>query len=146
MKHFLLSIMFSLIAASASAHGVEALSVDGAARAVEIRYSTGEPMAYAEIKVYSPSSPDIEVIAGFADRNGRYAFLPDEEGDWRLEATDGMGHKAALIVSHTLGDKIAASIGGKSPLYMRALLGVSLILNIFALYSFLTRRKRRAHQ
>jgi nickel transport protein len=140
-----LLITFSI--SIASAHGVAATAINaGAVAAVEMLYNTGEPMAYAEISVFSPSSPDKEVIAGFADRNGRYAFVPDEDGEWRVEAADGLGHKSIITVNHAIGADIAHEADeGSSPLYIRALLGISIILNIFAAYSFVMRRKN-AHQ
>jgi nickel transport protein len=148
MRYIALSLLCIFAAISAYGHGVDAVTADAdSVVAVEIRYNSGEPMTYATISVFSPSSPKTEVIAGFADRNGRYAFIPDEDGEWRVEASDGMGHKSVITVNATMHAHEAVSkSGGKSPLYLRALLGVSLILNIFAVYSFVAKRRKHAHQ
>jgi nickel transport protein len=139
------------------AHGVEAydISGDGAlpAATVHFKYSTGEAMAFARIRLFAPSRPDTEVLSSLADRSGRFSFVPDEEGDWIVEASDNMGHQGSITINAAAEAEGAVpgntgSTGGKIPLPLSLSLGLSLILNIFAFYSFVLQRiakKRGAH-
>ena len=144
---FCLVLVFPAVAVHA--HGVEVELLSSApAVAVRFRYSTGEDMAYADVKVFPPSSATTEIIAGWTDRGGRFSFIPDESGRWRIEAEDGMGHKGLVTVNTADIDApaIAGSAeekpvsAGGAPLPMRVVFGLSLILNIFAAYNFIARR------
>jgi nickel transport protein len=148
---FLVAGLLSL-AAALYAHGVETEALSAPASVVRFWYSTGEAMAYADVRVYAPASPGAETIAGWTDRNGFFSFVPDESGGWRVEAEDGMGHKGEITVyaEKNENDDAKQSAGG-GPLWLRSILGVSLILNIFAVYRFALHktaagRSRYAHQ
>jgi nickel transport protein len=116
--------------------------------AAAFSYSTGEVFSYAYIKAYPPSNQEIEVIKSLTDRNGVFCFIPDEEGNWRLDAEDGMGHKATIILSAGPKDALVSANaatgpgGGKTPPPLRITLGLSLILNIFALWHFIGTKKK----
>jgi nickel transport protein len=143
---------FFLFPEAAFGHGVEVYDItdntSGATRTVHFKYSTGEPMMYATIKLYPPSKPGVEVLQSITDRNGLFCFFPDEEGDWTVEAADGMGHKGTITVTAEQGAAGETTPGGggtaaaesKAPLVFRILLGLSLILNIFAVYNFVLPR------
>lgn len=123
------------------AHGAEAFEVSREnVKIVRFAYSTNDPMAYAKVKVYPPSNPNVETIKSFTDRNGYFAFLPDEDGKWIVEAFDGMGHTAKIAVNPLevsqsgVEDKnIAASKTFK------IILALSLMLNIYALYELVSK-------
>jgi hypothetical protein len=139
------------------AHGVEAALLAGRgpfpAQAVSFSYSTGEVMSFAVIKVFAPSAPGIETMQSITDRNGVFSFTPDEAGEWRITAEDGMGHKGEITVlaggeesPAGAAQTTAALSGKKPPLPLAAALGVSLICNIFACWYFAgTRRKGKSH-
>jgi nickel transport protein len=77
----------------ARAHGTDYSLVEGEAlTAVAFNYSDGEPMAYAEVLVFSPQDPKVEHQNGRTDKHGKFAFCPDMPGAWRISANDGMGH------------------------------------------------------
>ena len=92
-----------LFPAALFGHGVEVYDADGettgAAHTVRFMYSTGEPMMYAKIFLYPPSNPRTEILQSIADRNGYFSFVPDESGEWRISAEDGMGHKGEIMLS-----------------------------------------------
>lgn len=142
-------LLLTAAAGQVSAHGTDHKAVDpGPAVAVEFIYADGSPMSYADVLVYSPGDDEIEHQNGRTDANGRFVFYPDEPGKWQIEAGDGTGHleKASVEVSAQQGEKEASvrenSGGQKSPpggldRALMAVLGVSLILNIFSgLYFF----------
>jgi hypothetical protein len=110
-------------------------------------------MLFAAVKVYPPSTPDATAQESMTDRDGYFSFVPFESGDWRLTAEDGMGHRGEIIIP-VAGDGETESSGaaqnpagsGKPPALTAAALGLSLILNIFALWHFAgLRNKRAAH-
>jgi nickel transport protein len=139
-------------------HGVEVYDISGpeGPLAIHFKYSTGEGMAYAQVRLYAPSRPDTEVLLSLTDRNGRFSFVPDEEGVWTVEASDGMGHQGSITITGTAETAASGAAmgtapeaaGGKTPLFPRLILGLSLTANIFGLYYFVLRgisKKRGAH-
>jgi nickel transport protein len=141
--------VFFLIPEAVFGHGVEVYDItdvsSGSVRTVHFKYSTGEPMMYATVKLYPPSKPETEILQSIIGRDGYFSFVPDEAGEWRVTAEDGMGHKGTIEV--TVDDTAAGastasapSGGGTTPLFMRIVLGLSLILNIFAVYHFVLLR------
>jgi len=124
--------MAAAIAASpAGAHGVGSRSLGPGAQAVEFYYASGEVMAYAAIRLFAPSDPDVPFIDGRADRLGRFAFLPSEPGAWVVEAEDGDGHKLRMTVQAGAAGVQSTSPGGMFSLW-RVALWLSLSANVLA--------------
>ena len=130
-----LSVLFP---AALFAHGVEVTRLEGeaagAVQTVRFMYSTGEPLMYARISVFDPSGSDVEILQSRTDRNGVFSFVPDEAGPWRVIAEDGMGHLGEARFTAGEGAGLSASSSGRLPLFAAAALGISLILNIFAVW------------
>jgi hypothetical protein len=156
MKYMLVLIsIISVLPASAYAHGVEVFNETGnpGVQTIRFGYTDGEPMLFARVKVFSPSSPDALVQESIADRAGYFSFIPFEAGEWRLTAEDGMGHKGEIRVNVLMegrfrsgsvqGGPPVSNSGGKPPLPLAALLGVSLLLNVFAAWYFAGNRVHR---
>ncbi len=78
MKYICFFIFVAIVSAAAFPHSTEGSVSADRVVTVKFKYNTGEPMSYVQIKVFSPSSPKTEVISGFTDNNGRYAFVADE--------------------------------------------------------------------
>jgi nickel transport protein len=140
-----------LFPAGLAAHGVEVSLVTGetefGGETVRFMYSTGEEMSFAIIRIFAPSRPGVETLQSLTDRNGYFSFIPDEAGEWRVSAEDDMGHKGEIrINAGPSGNAGAAASGGtgKAPLVLRLILGLSLILNIFAVYRFILDRRALA--
>jgi nickel transport protein len=151
MKYlFAVTVLGLILPAAVFAHGVDISDVTGREDVCTIKfsYTDGTPMLFAKVKVFPPSSPDAPAQETIADRNGYFSFVNDEPGEWRLTAEDGMGHKGEIVVAAAGGTETAGTeaageadgtlnkAGGKTPLFMRLILGLSLILNIFAVYYF----------
>ena len=73
----------------ASAHMVETdylLSPDNGL-AIDVNFSTGEPLADAPVKIYSPDNLEEPWMEGRTDENGEFSFKPDQErkGEWTVE-------------------------------------------------------------
>jgi nickel transport protein len=133
------------------AHGVEIVEATGsvALRTVRFMYSTGEPMLFAKIKVFTPSRPEAPAQESVADLNGYFSFVPFENGDWRLTAEDGMGHRGEIVIAvadEAPLEAVNEAPSTKLPVPLAAALGLSLIVNIFAVWHFAgLRRKGAAH-
>ena len=153
---------------SARAHGTGArlLPPSDQVRGVLFHYSSGEPMAWARVKVFAPEAPG-EFLVSRTDPNGTFVFLPDRPGVWRVQAQDDDGHKATLEValpapsgSGPHADPAASGPGKEAaapqalppappqdreqdPLLWRALLGISLIANLFLGLAFWRKRLSR---
>jgi nickel transport protein len=167
-----------LVSTPLAAHGVDVFLETGGTvypvQTVRFQYSTGEAMSFAKVKVFAPANPGVDTVQSITDRNGYFSFIPDEAGEWRVSAEDGMGHKGEITVAAVLpksdeagvanGRKDAAytgagnnavsggTSGGKVPLPLGIVLGLSLILNIFWVWRRLadgaariTRRNVHAH-
>ncbi|MGE0083911.1 MAG: hypothetical protein AB7S75_05770 [Desulfococcaceae bacterium] len=139
----------------ATAHGTGSrMLTDNKTVTAEFYYSDGEPMSYAEVLVFSPEDEKTEYQNGRTDRKGRFAFCPDTPGTWRIEASDGMGHKAvagAEVQEEKTGETAAEKKSGKnisvqnaqsgtSSMLLKSVAGLSLIFNLFFVF-FLRKRK-----
>ena len=143
---FSLGIQFQ----SAEAHGTGYRVIRGpAAIAVEFFYSDNEPMSYSEVMVFSPQDKNVEYQNGRTDRQGRFAFCPSVPGKWRIEADDGMGHKAQSIIlfspktTEKPHENYGPQVNPDKPLMtskpLKTALGLSLIANL-AFGAYLWRR------
>ncbi|NQT92354.1 MAG: hypothetical protein HQ559_06305, partial [Lentisphaerae bacterium] len=65
---------------------------------IEAAYDDGSPMAFCDVSVFSPGDPVSEYQTGITDPRGRFAFIPDTNGVWKVTVDDGMGHMAIAEV------------------------------------------------
>jgi len=134
-----------LVPAAAVAHGTTYDLLDSAATVTaRFGYDDGEPMMYAEVMVFRPGDDEIEYQNGRTDRLGHFAFSPDTAGAWRVEVSDGMGHKVTgdIRVDADLSGATAVSGQGRGPASkgLGVVAGLSLLANV-ALLSLLHRRR-----
>lgn len=85
--------------AAVLAHEVSHEVVRGRAVAVHAWYAGGEPLAYAEYQVFSPTDPKIPWQKGRTDRDGWLAFVPAAAGTWRIQVADATGHGTTIEVA-----------------------------------------------
>ena len=136
-----------------SAHGVVWDISAKKSYGLEFTYDDESPMAYAEIKVFGPNDPAKLSQTGRTDKNGYFAFIPDAEGQWLVNADDGAGHlaKADLTVSSSAAsageaDGQAAAVNidraiDKATKPLKIGLVVSVFLNL-AFISMVLKRKK----
>ena len=145
-----LSMLFILN--TALAHGVRAVIFSQKATIVAATYDDGEPMAYAQVEVYSPAA-QIVFQTGRTDHNGRFCFFPDVGGHWRVVVKDEMGHQVTLksIIDED-SDLIASpdqqtgrqTIAEKVPVFSKVqgiIVGISVLFGIFGLIVLFTSRR-----
>jgi hypothetical protein len=56
---------------------------------VEFASADGKPLADAEVRVFAPGQPNIPVLTGHTDSQGKFEFPADEDGFWTAEARAG---------------------------------------------------------
>jgi nickel transport protein len=98
-SRWLMLLMVLLCPWQVLAHGVEGTVQPGGLAAV-CQYSTGEPMSYAKVTIFSPGTNQPFQV-GYTDKNGRFCFYPDGLGEWRVTANDGLGHRLEVKVPVT---------------------------------------------
>ena len=150
-------------AAQAQAHALYAAHTWlGAVALVQFAYAGGSVPTYAKVEVYSPADAKVEFQNGRTDAQGRFAFMPDTPGQWRIIMADNMGHRvehavdvspsqgSAQIAAQTSGpntDKPAATGAtpgvGEFSVPLRVLLGLSLLANMALGAAVLRRRKNQ---
>lgn len=152
MNRIFLIIVFVwviIVPFNAFAHGTDYRMIGkNAVVAAEFFYSDKTPMQYAEILVFSPENKKVEYQNGRTDQNGRFAFFAETPGEWQMKVNDGMGHAVHAIVtvnpinsdSKTTGEimndrpdvsKKKNTLLGESPMGVRLVFGLSILLNLF---------------
>jgi len=130
---FFLAIFF-LAPCAVFAHGVMG-EVGRGGIVVGAKYTTGEPMSYAKVKISAPGAK-LPFQSGRTDRNGRFCFFPDKQGEWKVVVDDEMGHRLEVRVPVDKEMKLRLSQQVKKPLdrfisqYERAITGISIILGV----------------
>ncbi len=130
---FFLAILF-LAPCGVFAHGVMG-EVRRGGIVVTVKYTTGEPMSYAGVKISSPGAK-LPFQSGRTDRNGRFCFFPDKQGEWKVVVDDEMGHRLEVRVPVDKEMKLTLSQPLKNPVnrlisrYERVITGISIILGI----------------
>jgi nickel transport protein len=146
----LLLITLLLTPCGLSAHGVKGeITAGTGAMMIKARYSNNEVMSYA-VTTIRPPSGEMDFQTGRTDRNGRFCFFPDRDGDWEVTVDDGMGHRLKMAVpvggegSHTSGSAAAPSNRNSLSLYAKALSGLGIIFGISGWLMWW--RVRKVHQ
>lgn len=151
MRRLALVFVAALWAGECFAHGVGYRQSELRAIPLEFFYSTGEKMSYREARVFSPKDEKFAVQSGRTDEEGRFAFVPDCSGDWRVIVRDEEGHQCTASISVSdewlAGSEVAVSSENNSlpmgtDLIIRALLGVSVIFNLALIIRW---RSKHAH-
>ena len=131
------------------AHGTGYRNSAFKAVALEFMYSTGEAMSYREARVFSPNDEKFAYQSGRTDEKGRFSFVPDVAGKWRVIVRDEEGHQCTAEIDITpenlsgddvTGNSERSTIPNRYEILIRSLLGVSLIFNIALII-----RRRHAH-
>ena len=145
MKKFIAALIIFFVSPEIIyAHGVGYRESQYKSIALEFFYSTGEKMSYREAKVFSPNDNKFAAQTGRTDEQGRFAFIPDVDGEWRVIVRDEEGHQCEAKIN-VLGSKPEIQNHDiNNDLFVRALLGVSIIFNIAMI--ILVRRKNCAHK
>ncbi len=88
---------------------------------VEARYTSGDPMAQAQVVVYSPDNLETPWTTGQTDTDGKFEFNPDTAGDWEVVIRQaGHGTTTTVAVGNQAGARQqAAQISMAAPSLQR---------------------------
>ena len=145
-----LAVLLVSLCSSSYAHGTGYRQSSMNSIALEFSYSTGEAMSYREARVFSPNDTQYAYQSGRTDESGRFSFIPNVKGEWHVIVRDEEGHQCEAKLDITdefiSGTETASSspsngIFTETELIMRAVLGVSIIMNIALII-----RRKHAHQ
>ncbi len=77
----------------AMAHGVDITTAPQQGTEVVATFDTGEPMAGAQVAVFTPEDPADPWLTGITDENGKFIFVPDANlpGTWEVRVRQA-GH------------------------------------------------------
>jgi hypothetical protein len=64
---------------------------------VKAEYAGSNAVAFAEVKV-TYENQDTEFQKGSTDKNGAFAFCPDQTGKWTVTVDDLMGHRKSVEI------------------------------------------------
>lgn len=120
-------------------HGVEMDLVRMEGLEIRVSYSDGTPISFALVKVKSPSGKEIN---GETDEKGKFKFLVEEQGKWRIEIDDGLGHG---IIKEIETQKLPQTTEEKKrpSQYEKLILGTGIILFISGIFSHMLARRER---
>jgi len=127
------------------AHGVKG-SVKEGGLVVTAQYDTGEVMSYARVRISAPGAK-LPFQSGRTDRNGRFCFFPDAQGDWKVVVDDEMGHRLEVMVPVNEAMELKSNQQNRGLVlsslsrYEKALMGISIIFGLSGIF-FWWRGKR----
>ena len=144
----------TILPESAIAHGTKIEYRTTQALEVQATYESGEPMANAQVTIYSPENPSDPWLTGTTDDQGRFMFMPDSTmvGNWDVQIRQA-GH--GDIVSIPLagidgsGTSFASTVRGTSealsPLQKIVMAGVVIWGLLGTALFFSSRARKHAH-
>jgi nickel transport protein len=137
-----LALFLPLLSAPATAHEVLHEVEDSQSVVVHLFYADGTPFSYESCEARF-ANEDVPYVVGFTDANGRFAFVPDRAGTWRIQATSEDGHGAEITLEVDASLAAVSRGGSVADRFLRILAGVGLLLGIFGVLSLTRRRRER---
>lgn len=137
----------------AIAHGVAIDYRPTPALAVRATYDSGEPMANAQVAVYSPENLSEPWLTGMTDEQGQFTFIPDPDiaGSWDVQVRQaGHGDIISIPLQELDGSRVQmANAWGPSARFsplQKGVMAASVIWGLVGTALFFTgRAKKNAH-
>jgi len=132
VKHLRLTIfgIIFILGSTLFAHGVDYEIIKGGI-GVQVQYDSGQPLAFCDFLVFSPRDAKTAYQQGLTDKYGRFLFIPDTTGNWRVEVDDGMGHGLVEMIPVSSEMTFTKEMESKHlNRYQKILIGVSIIFGI----------------
>jgi nickel transport protein len=126
----------------AIAHGAKINYQSTQALEIQANYESGEPMANAQVTVYTPGSSE-PWLKGTTDDKGRFAFSPDatKPGSWEVKVRQaGHGGIVNIPVAAKGGVSLNRGSTGNTPIQTAAM-AASVIWGFVGTAFFFARRK-----
>ena len=127
---------------SANAHGTAITYT--ATFTVQGYFDSGEPMANAEVSVFTPEDPENAWEQGIADDEGRYTFttVSDKTGDWAVSYRSA-GHGDIAYIPVGTG-AAASSSGALTGGLQRAVMAIAVIWGFVGTALYFQARQKAA--
>lgn len=126
------------------AHGAHYTIGKAEAMVIRVEYDDGQPMSYAEVKIFSPDDPKVEYQNGRTDKNGRFSFWPEEGGEWKVTVSDGLGHSVvANIWPDDKGDTELPRQSSGFKRWQKAIMALCVVWGFLGLAFFLQAKTMR---
>ncbi|MFZ5942584.1 MAG: carboxypeptidase-like regulatory domain-containing protein [Bacillota bacterium] len=143
MRRLLVSAIIAVmlfIPVTSYAHGAKIEYTNKMSYEITARFDSGEPMADAQIIVYSPQDPAVPWITGTADEKGQYIFTPDlrEKGIWTIQVRKA-GHGAQINIE--VGDTASVKANTGYSLVQKLVMTASVVWGLIGTALFFGRRK-----
>lgn len=87
------------------AHGVNIVYEKTEAIQITATYDQGEPLAQAQVVIYTPEDPAQVWLKGETDDQGKFTFVPDpqKQGNWDIKVRQaGHGHLISIPTENTM--------------------------------------------
>jgi hypothetical protein len=153
--------MILVLPAAVAAHGAHARVTTDAAAIVSFDDGHGATPGAWRCSVLAPGGDEVWV-EGATDGAGRFAFVPDRTGTWRIRGYGADGHGAEVVLE--VDDAMLARLGGESaaahvhghdhnhdhgreaeaftwPGWAKLVTGVSLLVGVFGLVALVRTRQ-----
>jgi nickel transport protein len=132
-----------------AAHDIET-AVELTPRAVIVRsaYAGTDPVAFAQVEIFSPAQAEVPFQTGRTDTNGMFSFVPDRDGRWLFIIDDELGHRVEKPIQVDRAGPAQTAPQGLGT-FDKALVGIAIILGISGLIGWhntrrMTRERRGA--
>ncbi len=148
----LVAVMVAIATAKqAIAHGVKLDYRSTQALEVQAAYDSGEPMANAQVSVYSPENPSDPWLTGTTDEQGRFTFTPDLAiaGNWDVQVRQA-GHGDIISIpmqgKGASGTLLSSASNSTAPSTLqKAVMAGSVIWGMVGTALFFSSRRSKKH-
>lgn len=134
-------VLFFLLSDFLLAHGVVDEVIKAKTMIIKAAYDDGEPMGYAEVKIFSPEVSKVEYQNGRTDKNGCFSFLPDQKGEWKAVVDDGIGHGFTIEIEVGEINNIK-TVSKTFPHWQGVITGLGIIWGLMGLIFYFRARKK----
>lgn len=90
----------ALLPVQGVAHGIKCSMVPGEAAILTATTVTGDPIPFADVQIFAPDNDSVEFANGRTDRAGRFAFVPNRSGSWKVRLEMESDHGPHVFTSH----------------------------------------------
>ena len=139
-----LIFLLMLLPAPGFGHGLNCAITPGFAGILTATTIPGEPICFAEVKVFAPQNDTIEFAKGRTDMAGHFAFVPDRPGTWKVRLVMDSDHGPHLFTHEFEVDKgmnVAPFVHG-GDWWERAAAGGGLLLAISGWSAYWLERRK----
>ncbi|MEF3191615.1 MAG: hypothetical protein K6347_03560 [Campylobacterales bacterium] len=134
-------VFITLVALMLHAHELLHAPVEGA-YALRFFYADNTPFAYETVEIYAPGE-SVAFQTGVTDKLGRFAFVPDRPGNWKIKAFSANGHGATVTIHVT--ETLQSQTDDFWSHYAKIATGLGIIGTLFGLVALYQSRKRSFH-